>query len=54
MEIKDISNIDNMVKVIKDSFKSLFPSPEVDKILNNIITVDKQKQKITIELPEDK
>jgi len=49
------SNIDNIVEYIKDSFKSLFPSKEVDKMLNNIITVDKQK--ITIELPsasEDK
>lgn len=42
-------SVDNIVEHIKDSFKSLFPSPEVDKILNNMITVDKQK--ITIELP---
>lgn len=42
-------SIDDIVEAIKASFKRLFPSPEVDKILDSMITVDKQK--ITIELP---
>jgi hypothetical protein len=49
--------VDDIVDNIKGAFLSLFPSPEVEKMLNNMITVDKQKQKITIELPsasEDK
>jgi hypothetical protein len=43
--------VDDIVDNIKGAFLSLFPSPEVEKMLNNMITVDKQKQKITIELP---